>query len=83
MRDVLAQAASAGVWQERQLHLAARLVLLPPSPLVEGVRHDAQRVRGQALPVSVARDHRDVVEGERLQPRHVERRGVTADPVWS
>ena len=73
--DVLAEAAAAGVWQGRQLHLAARGILLLPGALVERVRHDSQRVGWQALPVLVARDHRDVVQRERLQPRHVERRG--------
>ena len=83
VRDVLPEAAAAGVGQDGHLDDAAGGRLPAPRALVQRVRHDAQRVRRQALPVPVARDHRDVVQRERLQPRHVECRGVAADPVRS
>ena len=81
VRDVLPEAASAGVGQDGHLDDAAGGRLPAPRALVQRVRHDAQRVGRQALPVPVARDHRDVVQRERLQPRHVERRRVAAHPT--
>ena len=81
VRDVLPEAAAAGVGQDGHLDDAAGGRLPAPRALVQRVRHDAQRVGRQALPVPVARDHRDVVQRERLQPRHVERRRVAAHPV--
>jgi hypothetical protein len=45
------------------------------------VRHDLERVGGQALAVDVGRNHADVVQGERLQPGHVEGRDEARDAI--